>query len=105
MKVTGWLTLIVFLGGIFGYVKADSVPSLIMGVLFATILSVSAFMMFNQKKIGFYTGVTSSFVLFAFFLYRFVLTYKVMPAGLMCVLSLIVFVVLLLKRKGVLSCK
>ena len=75
MRLNGWITLIyaliIFLGGIFGYVKAESVPSLIMGVSFATILSMSAFMMFNEKLKGYLTALGGSSLLLAFFTYRF----------------------------------
>ncbi|MEI8365634.1 MAG: TMEM14 family protein [Parachlamydiaceae bacterium] len=102
MKLAGWLTLvyalIVFLGGIFGYVKAESVPSLVMGVIFAAVLGISAFMIFNKKALGFYTGVGSSLFLFLFFLWRFAMTFKVMPAGIMCILSLAILVILVSRR-------
>lgn len=90
--------LIVFLGGIFGYVKAGSVPSLVMGVSFAAILGISAFVLFNGKKYGFYTATTATLLLAIFFLYRFLLTYKIMPAGLMCLISVAVLAILLFKR-------
>lgn len=107
MTTAGWLTLgyalIVFLGGIFGYVKAESVPSLVMGVIFAAILGISAFMMFNRKPLGFYTGVSSSLALFLFFLYRVALTHRMMPAGFMCLLSLAILVFLVSRRSTLTS--
>lgn len=102
MKPTGLITLtyalLVFLGGIFGYIKAGSTASLIMGVAFAVALSTSAFAMFNEKKIGFTMAIVTTSILTAFFLYRFVITYKLMPAGLMCLVSLIVLGILLNRR-------
>ena len=102
MRPTGWLVLIyaliVFLGGIFGYVKADSVPSLVMGVIFAVILSTSAFALLNEKWIGMKIALGATAFLAAFFIYRFFLSFKVMPAGVMAILSLAVLAYLFMKR-------
>lgn len=102
MKQTGWIilayALLVFLGGIFGYIKAASTASLIMGVIFAVALSTSAFAMFNEKSIGFIMATVTTFLLAAFFIYRFFLSYKFMPAGLMSFLSLVVLAILYSNR-------
>lgn len=102
MKPTGWIVLtyalLVFLGGIFGYVKAGSTASLIMGVAFAVALSTSAFAMFNEKKIGFTTAIITTLILAAFFLYRFAISFNFMPAGLMSLLSLAVLAILFVKK-------
>lgn len=102
MRPTGWIVLIyaliVFLGGIFGYVKAESVPSLVMGVIFAVILSTSAFALLNEKWIGMRAAIAATALLAAFFIYRFILTFKFMPPGLMALLSIAVLAFLLLKR-------
>lgn len=102
MKPTGWIVLtyalLVFLGGIFGYVKAESTASLIMGVAFAVALSTSAFAMFNEKKIGFSMAIITTLILAAFFLYRFALSFNFMPAGLMSILSLAVLAILFVKK-------
>lgn len=102
MRPIGWLVLIygliVFLGGIFGYVKAESVPSLVAGVVFAVALSTAAFALLNEKWIGMTLALASTALLSAFFLYRFVHTHKFMPAGLMALLSLLVLAFLIYKR-------
>lgn len=102
MRPTGWIilayALLVFLGGIFGYVKAGSAMSLIMGVIFAVALSTSAFAMFNEKRIGFTTAAITTALLAAFFLYRFALSYHFMPAGLMSLLSLAVLGLLFIRK-------
>lgn len=102
MKTTGWMTLIyallIFLGGIFGYVKAGSVASLIMGVGFAAILGISAFIMFNGKKYGWQIAVAATSLLTLFFIYRFAISFKFMPAGLMSVISIIVLALLLFRK-------
>jgi len=102
MKTTGWMiliyALIVFLGGIFGYMKAGSAASLVSGVTFSAILGISAFVLFNGKLYGFYVATATAALLAAFFLYRFLLTYKFMPSGLMCIISLAMLAILLIKR-------
>jgi uncharacterized membrane protein (UPF0136 family) len=102
MKAAGWAVLgyalLVFLGGIFGYIKAGSTASLVMGVIFAVILSTSAFALFNEKKLGFLTSLAATAALAVFFLYRFVATAHFMPAGLMSVLSLITLAFLWVKQ-------
>ena len=102
MKPTGWIiltyALLVFLGGIFGYVYKGSTASLIMGVIFAVALSSSAFAMFNEKSIGFIIALITTFILAAFFIYRFALTYSFMPAGLMSILSLGVLAILFIRK-------
>ena len=102
MRPTGWIVLtyalLVFLGGIFGYVKAGSAASLIMGVAFAVALSSSAFAMFNEKSIGFIIASISTALLAAFFLYRFAISFNFMPAGLMSLLSIAVLAVLYSRR-------
>lgn len=102
MKPTGWIilayALLVFLGGIFGYIKAGSTISLIMGVVFAVALSTSAFAMFNEKRVGFTGAAATTLILAAFFLYRFAISFNFMPAGLMTLLSLLVLAILLVKK-------
>lgn len=102
MRLTGWLVLtyalIVFLGGIFGYVKAESTASLISGVVFAGILSTGAFALLNDKWIGMRLSLATTAILFAFFLYRFLLAFKWMPAGMMAILSLGMLIILFVKR-------
>jgi len=102
MKPTGWIilayALLVFLGGIFGYVYKGSTASLIMGVVFAVALSSSAFAMFNEKSIGFIVATITTILLAAFFLYRFAITYSFMPAGLMSILSLGVLTILFIRK-------
>ena len=101
MKLTGWVlllyALIIFLGGIFGYVSKESVPSLVMGVIFAAALSVGSFMVFNGKQIGFIIGAAATALLFLFFCSRFILSFKLFP-GVIAAISLAVLIFLFLNR-------
>lgn len=90
---------IVILGGVFGYVKANSIPSLVAGVAFGIALGISGYYMLYGKNIAFYAAIGLTAFLGLFFAYRFFLAYQFMPAGLMCLLSVIVLIKLLCCQK------
>ena len=84
--VFGLLTLA---GGIMGYVKANSVPSLIAGGLSGILLAVGALMLgSNARPILIGLGLIS-LVLAIRFVPAFINTMKPMPAGMMAVLSVV----------------
>lgn len=87
--------VLVIAGGIMGYAKAKSKPSLIAGGLFGIIAIVGALLMLQQNDGGFYISLAASFLLLIFFSRRFGATKKFMPAGLMMALSLITVLTLL----------
>lgn len=89
--------LIVFVGGFIGYVKAESTPSLIMGTLFGALLAGSAIGMLRHRHIGKYAALGLTFLLIAFFTYRYMVTGKFMPAGLMSLISSTVALFLLFR--------
>jgi uncharacterized membrane protein (UPF0136 family) len=76
-------------GGIVGYVKAGSVASIIAGVITGVLLLVAAFLLPQHAIIGLITAGIVSLLLAAQFAPKFVRTGRVMPAGLMSVLSVI----------------
>jgi len=83
--------ILVVLGGAFGYLKARSKPSLIMGVLLGLALIVSGFL--GLQGWGSWwpvLGVTLTAFLLVFFGYRFARKRKFMPAGMLATLSLVV---------------
>jgi uncharacterized membrane protein (UPF0136 family) len=87
--------VLVIAGGIMGYAKAKSKPSLIAGGLFGIIAMVGALLILQKSASGFYISLAASFLLLIFFSRRFGATKKFMPAGLMMTLSLITVLVLL----------
>lgn len=97
MKLSGWTLLIyailILAGGIVGYVKAQSSASLIMGTLFAAVIALCSYMTFAKSRAGAFLALAASGVLAAFFGFRFYSSLKFMPAGLMCIMSLIVFAI------------
>lgn len=76
-------------GGIVGYVKAGSVISVIAGSVSGILLLVGAFILPEHHMAGLIIGLIVSLLLAAQFIPKFFRTGKVMPAGLMAVLSAI----------------
>jgi uncharacterized membrane protein (UPF0136 family) len=94
---------LLFLGGIIGFVKSGSKPSIIMGSLSALALAFCIWAIKKEKKEGYFFATAISGLLSLFFTYRFYLTGALMPAGLMATLSWTVLAYLILVQSG--SCK
>ncbi|XP_015113486.1 transmembrane protein 14C [Diachasma alloeum] len=73
-------------GGILGYVKAKSIPSLGAGLLFGTILGYGAYQT-SQDPRNCAVLLGTSTALGGIMGYRFYNTKKIMPAGMICVIS------------------
>jgi uncharacterized membrane protein (UPF0136 family) len=96
--IFGALTII---GGVIGYVKAGSLPSIIAGAITGILLLVAGWILPNNRMVGLAMAFIVSLLLAAQFVPKFFRTGKVMPAGLMSILSvigLIVVVVAWLKK-------
>ncbi|KAK7100932.1 transmembrane protein 14C-like [Littorina saxatilis] len=78
-------------GGIIGYVKAGSVPSLAMGLACGSLMGIGAYQMTQDPKNVTLSIVTSA-VLMGVMGYRFMNSGKFMPAGLVGALSLLMVV-------------
>jgi uncharacterized membrane protein (UPF0136 family) len=98
MKISATLIfvygLIILIGGFIGHMKAASTASLVMGVIFGLLLLLSSVAVFRGKAIGEYAALLLTFLLDAFFTYRFLTTRQFMPSGLLCLLSLLVLFLL-----------
>lgn len=99
MKTKAILTflyaLLVLIGGIAGYVKASSAPSLLMGVAFAILLFLSAAGQYRKSTLALYSAIILAAILAAFFAVRFVQTLSFLPAGVMVIISILVLIPLL----------
>ena len=84
--VFGALTIV---GGVVGYVKAGSVASIIAGSIAGVLLLVAAFLLPEHRTAGLATAFVISLLLAAQFIPKFLRTGRVMPAGMMSVLSAI----------------
>jgi uncharacterized membrane protein (UPF0136 family) len=76
-------------GGVLGYVKAGSVASIIAGSITGVLLLVAAFLLPEHRAIGLATAFIISLLLAAQFAPKFIRTGRVMPAGMMSILSVI----------------
>lgn len=76
-------------GGVVGYVKAGSVASIIAGAITGVLLLVAAFLLPEHRAIGLATAFIVSLLLAAQFVPKFIRTGRVMPAGMMSILSVI----------------
>jgi len=87
--------LIVLIGGMVGFAKAHSWPSIIMGTITAILLICAAIAMMNNLTLGFFSAAGITFLLSIFFMYRFLQSFHFMPGGLMAIISIATFVILL----------
>uniref|UniRef100_A0A131YFJ7 Transmembrane protein 14C n=2 Tax=Rhipicephalus TaxID=426455 RepID=A0A131YFJ7_RHIAP len=77
----------VALGGVIGYVKAGSIPSLMAGLVFGGLALIGAYQT-SQDPHNYYLSLAVSGVLAGLMGYRFAHTSKIMPAGLIAILSI-----------------
>src|SRR5438132_4133467 len=80
-------------GGVLGYVKAGSTASIIAGSISGVLLLLAAWLMPEHQAAGLIIALVVSLLLAAQFIPKFFRTFKVMPAGLMSVLSAIGIIV------------
>ncbi|HVI81170.1 MAG TPA: TMEM14 family protein [Chthoniobacterales bacterium] len=91
--IFGALTII---GGIIGYVKAQSVPSIAAGAITGVLLLVAGYILPEHRAAGLITALVVSFLLAAQFVPKLIRTGKVMPAAVMSTLSVIGVIVALI---------
>ena len=97
-KVTGmfntvlWVYIaLLIVGGLMGFIKGKSRISLISSLIFAVVLALVALGTITSKYVA--IGIVA--FLLVFFGARFMRSKKVMPAGMMTVVSLVVLILLL----------
>lgn len=77
------------IGGIAGYLKAKSKPSLISGIVSGFLLLIAAFMQLQEFTLGLLFARIITIALVCVFILRLLKTRKFMPAGLMLVTGVI----------------
>jgi uncharacterized membrane protein (UPF0136 family) len=101
MKKTVWLVFLyaasVFIGGATGYIYSGSLPSLLSGVSFGSLLFLSSFFMYKKKAYGYWAAFSLAVILEGVFVWRFSKTLHLYPAGFLSALSLVVIVIVALK--------
>jgi uncharacterized membrane protein (UPF0136 family) len=91
--VFGALTIV---GGVIGYVKAQSVPSIVAGAITGVLLLLAGYLLPQNRSAALITAFVVSLLLAAQFVPKFIRTGKVMPAGLMSILSVIGLIVVVI---------
>lgn len=93
----GVYAVLLAVGGVIGYTKAGSRPSLIAGLGSAVAAFLALLLSLQNPSWGMGLGAVVAILLAVFFGYRFaVKTRKFMPAGLLAVMSVIVLAVTIL---------
>jgi uncharacterized membrane protein (UPF0136 family) len=86
--------ILVLLGGIIGYIKANSKISLISGTFSGLLLILAATAKLQGQYWGLILAAVITAVLVVFFTFRLAKTRKFMPAGLMTILGIIALAVM-----------
>ena len=97
--ILGVYALLLILGGIMGKLKAGSTVSLIAGSLSGLAALLALRTSQNDPAQGFLIGGTLAVLLAGVFLSRLIRTRKVMPAGIVLVLSAVVAISLFVLRE------
>jgi uncharacterized membrane protein (UPF0136 family) len=93
----GIYAVLLAVGGVIGYLKAGSRPSLIAGSISAIAAASALFLSIRSHPWGVPLGLILSISLFILFGYRYAAkTRKFMPSGLLAVASLVVIAVMFL---------
>ncbi len=85
-------------GGIFGFVKAGSLPSLISGLVSGLLLLAAGYGLLRGQSWGLPLALVLTTAILIFFGIRFAQGHVFMPAGLMVILSLLTLAGVLLIR-------
>jgi uncharacterized membrane protein (UPF0136 family) len=92
---------LILLGGIVGFIKAKSKPSLIAGGISGAVLLACGWAVWNDSEgardFGLWFAVALAIILMMFFAARFMKSKKIMPAGLMAGLSFAALVMLVVR--------
>lgn len=95
---TFFYEILVIVGGIVGYVKARSLPSLLAGLVGGGLLMVAAILQLNGSSFGLTLARIVTLILVLVFVQRLVTTRKIMPAGLMVGAGAIALVLMFSQR-------
>ena len=89
---------LVFVGALIGFIKANSLPSLIMGGISALLLFITSFGLLHGHTWANTAAFALPLLLTLFFLYRFSQSYAFMPAGLMVLLGIATLILVWLRK-------
>ena len=84
--IYGFLLIV---GGLIGFAKSNSIASLVMGSVFGIISVINATAIFRGFRWGLIAALCVALFLGCFFGYRFFITQRFMPAGLLMIFSFV----------------
>ena len=99
--VLGIYGMLLIVGGVTGMVKAGSLVSVIAGGIAGVIALVGLWISLSDPATGLLIGALLALVLTGMFINRFMATRKLMPAGMVLILSLVVGILMLVARQQV----
>jgi uncharacterized membrane protein (UPF0136 family) len=102
MKISGGIVLaygvVVMLGGLIAYLKADSLTSLFTATIAGAALVAGGMGLIRNSIYAYFVSVAVTTLLAVFFMVRYIITEKMMPSGMMAGLSVIVLLLLLVTK-------
>lgn len=102
--IVSFYALLVVSGGVMGYLSKGSLPSLLGGIGMGIPLGVISLWMFKRKSVNsLYWALCLTFLLDAFFTVRTLKTGSMFPSGIMCIASLMLIFVLVMRVRRALK--
>lgn len=95
----------ILIGGLMGYIMANSLPSLIASSIISIFLFCCSILIWKGSITAYHIATWIAVALLVFFSYRFFLTQKIVPAGLMAMISGCLAFYLALQRKKIMTKK
>jgi uncharacterized membrane protein (UPF0136 family) len=87
---------LILIGGVVEYLQAKSLYSLISGFIFGTSLLISGWFAWHESMTAGYIATLTILLLAIYFGYKFILTEKFLPSGIILIASFITLFFLLL---------
>ncbi|MBM3198782.1 MAG: hypothetical protein FJZ58_05970 [Chlamydiae bacterium] len=92
---------VVLLGGIVGYIRAGSFVSLLLGLIFGSLVMMSAFLARFRPFLGYLVALIFALLLQGVFTWRFAKTLQFFPSGFLGFLTLALLSVLAFKLQQI----
>lgn len=90
---------LILIGGIIGYLVAGSFISIIVSAIFAIVLFGCSYLIYRENTMAYTIATSLVFTLMLFFGYRYFVTFKIAPAGIMTLISGALFAYLAITRE------
>lgn len=91
-------SLLLFVGGLIGFFKTGSWPSIIMGSFFCGVLIRYGYSIWKGNRMVYKSTLGILILLLCFFAYRLLLTHKMMPSGTMTIVTTLVLAYMWFKK-------